>query len=423
LDGIRSYFAEPTNIDVAAFHEAFADISALFCHFSHMEALLDTLQKTGGKLYDVMLGSEAPTDGQKPQFQAEITRVNPLAQLAIQFGEASGLSRGLRQMLGTPPNSKDIKLMAEPHDRGAILVAAVFDAYFTTYTRRTADLFRIYRAGGGPQVPVDLPQALAVRLANEAVRTAEEFFTICAHAIDYCPPVDITFGDFLRALLTAHTDLHASDTDGVRTALMEAFRLRGIVPKNANSLTEQSIRWPQVIKGTLPPVEGLIFGDPNGLTKSEKEINGKILRKYAQVNAKQLGFADDHSRIFAPSFHPMFRVGPEGHLIIDMVIELIETRLYNDKYIGQYPLRGGVTLLIWQNFQDNGERSAPEVHYVIPSHISADRQERQLNHFSVMPRTGSRNENANRAMKGGRVSTAAVERAWKIDFGLVHAGV
>ena len=66
IDGIRSYFTEPTNIDVPAFHEAFADLAALFRHFSHKEALLDTLQKTGGRLYasDAQARSAtATTDG------------------------------------------------------------------------------------------------------------------------------------------------------------------------------------------------------------------------------------------------------------------------------------------------------------------------------------------------------------------------
>ena len=44
IDGIRTYFTEPTNPDVLAFHEAFADLTALFSHFSHQEALLDTIQ-------------------------------------------------------------------------------------------------------------------------------------------------------------------------------------------------------------------------------------------------------------------------------------------------------------------------------------------------------------------------------------------
>ena len=34
IDGIRTYFTEPTNPDVLAFHEGFADLCALFSHFS-----------------------------------------------------------------------------------------------------------------------------------------------------------------------------------------------------------------------------------------------------------------------------------------------------------------------------------------------------------------------------------------------------
>ena len=55
VDGIREYFMEPTNIDVPAFHEAFADLAALFAHFTHKEVLLDTLQKTGGRLFNQQL--------------------------------------------------------------------------------------------------------------------------------------------------------------------------------------------------------------------------------------------------------------------------------------------------------------------------------------------------------------------------------
>jgi hypothetical protein len=34
IDGIRTYFMEPTNPDVLAFHEGSADLCALFSHFS-----------------------------------------------------------------------------------------------------------------------------------------------------------------------------------------------------------------------------------------------------------------------------------------------------------------------------------------------------------------------------------------------------
>ena len=37
----------------------------------------------------------------------------------------------------------------EPHARGAILVAAIFDAFLAIYERRTADLLRLATAGTG----------------------------------------------------------------------------------------------------------------------------------------------------------------------------------------------------------------------------------------------------------------------------------
>src|SRR5277367_1381264 len=51
IDGIRTYFTEPTNPDVLAFHEGFADLCALFSHFSQHDSLIDTIRQTGGRLY------------------------------------------------------------------------------------------------------------------------------------------------------------------------------------------------------------------------------------------------------------------------------------------------------------------------------------------------------------------------------------
>src|SRR6185503_19746891 len=281
LDGIRPYFTEQTNQDVPAFHEAFADIVALFRHFSHKEALVETIQRTGGALYRQELQAQAVTPaGEKPLFAGELTERNPLVELAQQFGEATGRGEGLRKALGTPPGSHDIDKITEPHLRGSILVAAVFDAYFSIYARRTADLFRIFRAGGGSERPTDLPSSLAGRLVDEASRTAEQFFRVCVRALDYCPPVDVTFGDFLRAVVTADFDLHPADEAGVRDAFMQAFRLRGIVAESASFFSEGAIAWERAEPDRYAAIPGLVFGDPNGLTSEEKDANGNALRAY-----------------------------------------------------------------------------------------------------------------------------------------------
>jgi hypothetical protein len=391
VDGIRNYFMEPTNIDVAAFHEAFADLAALFRHFSHKETLFETLMKTGGRLYDIHLqtnaaeagapgaedGAGAAGRGKKSaaRIQADIAEANPLIGLANQFGQASGMHGSLRGALGTPPDSKALTTTTEAHDRGSILVAAVFDAFFTVYLARATPLLRVFRAGG--RTSEDLPTALADLLAKQASRTAETFFTLCARSLDYCPPVDITFGDFLRALITADRDFYPDDTDGIRDALMQAFRLRGIVADDASSFTEDSLCWPEIEPGRLT-VPGLAFGDPNGLTTDEKKRNGNRLRDWAKTHAETLGF-DPLLKIEVPSFHPMFRIAQDGTLKIEMVVELIQT--HPDESVntlaGSLPMRSGVTLIIAKPQTRERKRKSPFVRFAIGKRLDDARRDRQ----------------------------------------------
>jgi hypothetical protein len=211
LDGIREHYNDPTGPDAAAFHEGFADIVALLQHFSFKETLLDTIQRTGGFIHRRQLTPNAAAGADGALIQAEIGEDNPLVDLARQFGEAMGVRRALRNALGTPPDPHALDHTDEPHDRGAILVAAVFDAFFSVYIERTRDLVRMSYPDGRAIVPNFLHADLANRLAAEAAKTAMRIQNICMRALDYCPPVDITFGDFLRALVTSDRDAVADD--------------------------------------------------------------------------------------------------------------------------------------------------------------------------------------------------------------------
>jgi hypothetical protein len=360
IDGIRTYFTEPTNPDVLAFHEGFADLCALFSHFSQHDALINEIRRTGGRLYQTELEPVAPGFGEtaktdassdansKPVIAAQIRRMNPLIQLAVQFGQARGQKYGLRSALGTPPNSDDIhKNVNDPHFRGSILVAAVFDAFFSVYMDRASALFHIYRAGGRSDLDDDLPAPLAELLTGYASQTAVFFFQLCARSLDYCPPVDITFGDFLRAIITVSTDLDPSDDSGVRDALMEAFRLRGIFSESAKFYSEDALSWPP--DSGLPPIEGLVFGSPNGLTNTEKDHNGDVLRDWASKHRKALGL-DPNLPLTVPSFHPVFRTKANGRLRLEMVVEVIQSRQAPfDSAVaeaGSFPFRAGVTLIV-----------------------------------------------------------------------------
>jgi hypothetical protein len=430
VDGIRPLFTEQTNPDVPAFHEAFADLAALFRHFSHKEVLRDTVERTGGRLYQYQLRPDAEISGyddysdateeerKSARLSAQISTRNPLIELAQQFGEATGKNRALRSALGTKPNSDDIKKYTEPHRRGSILVAAVFDAYFAIYLKRTADLWRIFRGGGGSANPIDIPRSLADRLCDEATRLAEQFFTICVRALDYTAPVDITFGSYLRSVITADYDLHPED-GRIRDALLQSFRLRGIFPEGAGFFSEGAACWPRA-EG-LPTVDGLDFGDPNGFIQlfeepgkqivQPQDAAGDLLRKYVADNAAALGFQPG-VKVLIPSFHPVFRINPDGSLRTDMVVEAVQTieKKFNDHapQFGTFPFRGGAALIIRKPVagEPGAAKNQATVQYVISKGLDDARAERQKRFGAHLG-----------------IALSGDENRFQVNFAMIHGGI
>ena len=185
LDGIHRRFNEPSNPDVLAFHEAFADIVALFQHFSLPEVLRHQIA------YDAR-GPREPEPARR-------------AGAAVRAGDRQtrrAAQRDRRRRARTPEDYRRLRAQ-EPHERGSILVAAVFDAFLTIYKARIADLLRIASEGTGVLPDGQLHPDLVSRLAEEAACAAQHVLEMCIRALDYCPPVDITFGDYLRAIVTA----------------------------------------------------------------------------------------------------------------------------------------------------------------------------------------------------------------------------
>jgi hypothetical protein len=274
LDGMHRKFVNATNPDVLAFHEGFADVVALLQHFTFPEILRDQIAAVRGNF---------------------LSHQTLLGQLAGQFGHATGMRGALREAIGKwegtvwkrqDPDPTAYEASTEPHDRGAILVAAIFDAFLAIYERRTADLLRLATSGsGGVLGPGAIHPDLVDRLASEASKAAQHVLTMCVRALDYCPPVDITFGEYLRALITADCDLVEDDRLRYRVAFVEAFRRRGIYPPEVRTMSVDSLIWrtPEndetAYSGKLEPlfeqlrgeVLQYVFAQSHG-HKSEREI-------------------------------------------------------------------------------------------------------------------------------------------------------
>ena len=140
------------------------------------------------------------------------------------------------------PNPNDYQTILEPHARGSILVAAVFEAFISIYKNRVADLLRIATGGSGILPEGEIHPDLVDRLADEAAKSAQHILNMCIRALDYCPPVDITFGDYLRGIITADFDILYEDSHYYRLAFIDAFRRRGIYPVGIRTLSEDSLR-------------------------------------------------------------------------------------------------------------------------------------------------------------------------------------
>ena len=117
----------------------------------------------------------------------------------------------------------------EPHARGSILVAAVFEAFLTIYKGRVTDLLRIATGGTGKlpdgQLHPDPGESAGRRGGENRVPRAG---TCASGLLDFCPPVDIRFGDYLRGIITADCEMVKEDRHRYRLAFIDAFRRRGI---------------------------------------------------------------------------------------------------------------------------------------------------------------------------------------------------
>ena len=270
LDGIHSFYNEPTNPDVLAFHEAFADLVALFQHFTFPEVLKHQIAKTRG----------------------DLASQNLLGQLAQEFGAAIGNYGSLRDAIGEidketgkwkmhEPSPDDYKTVMEPHARGSILVAAVFEAFINIYKNRVADLLRIASNGTGILVQGELQPDLVNRMAKEASKAARHVLDICIRALDLCPPTDITFGDYLRAIITADLDLVPDDSREYRLAFIDAFRKRGIYPEGIKTLSVESLAQPKVHITGFGSEEKISGFAPDEWTKEMLKTINEFLREYA----------------------------------------------------------------------------------------------------------------------------------------------
>jgi hypothetical protein len=304
------------------------------------------------------------------------------------------------------PDPADLQKRLTPHARGAVLVAAVFDAFIAIYKSRIADLLRIYTGGTGVLPTGAIHPDLVRRLADEAAKSANHVLNMCIRALDYLPPVDVTFFEYLRALITADFDLVTDDRHNYRVAFVEAFRRRAIYPDDIDAPTSETprtlsvdtLRWQGLDQSEFPSrvraaireqfgsvIDGLKHYADDCLYLSDRRQLFEVTREHRRQLHDQLVGAfkavpefaaelglDPARRFEVHELRRAMRVGPDGRQVPQLVVALTQSQVVKrDAATGtpRHIFRSGATLVV--------DLSRPQVKYRILKNVkSTKRKER-----------------------------------------------
>lgn len=199
LDGLKPGYNEVSSPETAGFHEYFGDAIAMLSSLSNRKI---------AKL--VMQGAPA-----------RLSPKNVVSAIASEFGAAI---RGLPDqdyLRGAWNNRtmRDLRGTYEEHDWSEILTGVYYDLLQYLYVRNLEDVTQ--------KGSVKRNQGHAIQALS---RAADQTSHAMLRAIDYCPPVDLRYDEYARALLRADEVAYPIDRYGIRKELNRIFRKRGLRP-------------------------------------------------------------------------------------------------------------------------------------------------------------------------------------------------
>jgi len=305
LDGLRSRYTAPSSPDQAAFHEGFADIVALLSVFS---------------LEDVVaaaLGEERTPDSQasnirliaKRKVTPDAIKKSILLGIAKQVGAAvnGGRDQALRQSVQLAPDTKRLQAAEweQEHKRGEILVASIMHAFVEIWHARIKALGTFK----GGKYNLDL-------VVEKGAQLADQLLTMCIRALDYCPPTDLDFGQYLAGLLTADFELVPDDSRfRYRATILESFKAYGI------SLPSEGCDQTTGIWRGFAEAEELTYSRSNydAMTHDRDEFF-----RFLWDNRRILGISD-RGYIEVVSVDRSIRLGPDGIWLRETICQYVET--------------------------------------------------------------------------------------------------
>jgi hypothetical protein len=287
LDGLRRRFDVPGMPDQAGFHEGFADVVALLSILATTESIAQ------------LLGTSDADTLSADELTVEALRGSVLFTIGRQFGDALHHTRGggLRRSVLLPPTRDWLRPGArdwqEPHRRGEVFAAMIMQAFLGVWVARLA--------------PIRGPRIDRGRVAEEGARAASHLLGMCIRAIDYCPPVDFDYADFLAALIASDVEVAPEDPLCYRTAVADAFGRFGLVAPRMKSARIKVKEWPSYRNFSYAALRS----DPDEAFR------------FVWENVALLS-VDPRFYLNIENVRPSVRIGPRGFVVAETVVDYVQ---------------------------------------------------------------------------------------------------
>ncbi|TFW20089.1 hypothetical protein [Duganella callida] len=305
LDGVRDSYSTPSTPDQAAFHEGFADVVALLSVFSLPKAV--ELALTGGRpvrtdnrirlIPAARVGQDAILDSMLLGLGKEFG-----ASMDEEGARADCLRRSAR--IAPDPGLLQSDAYQDAHARGELFAAAMLRGFVAMWCGRIAAL------GTFPRRSYNLDMVI-----DEGARAASHLLTMAIRALDYCPPVDLTFSAYLAGLLTADAEVAPDDTRyAYRQLLKDSFAGYGIRPPS---------RGTDAASGCWLP-----FSQDAAIVYQRNHADSMLYDKeevfrFIWENRRVLRI-DERGYLRVRSVQPSVRQGPDGFFLRETICEYVQ---------------------------------------------------------------------------------------------------
>lgn len=303
LDGLRDRYTDDSGPDQSGFHEGFSDVVALLSVFSLREIVELALVKEAVQI--------------KTQGGVRLLNASNLTEQALagsilfglgkEFGQEMEGARAnaLRRSLNLKPSRRYLEdaKYDEPHDRGEVFAAAVLRSFLRLWLIRIGELGKFNERYCNLDMVID-----------EGAKIADHLLTIAIRALDYCPPVDFEFGDFLAALLTVDREVVPDDSRfSYRIVIRAVFDEYGIAPP-ATEIDKDGC-WKSFV-----PEREIIYSKTNfeSMLRDKEEVF-----RFVWENRFELEI-DERAYTQVISVRPSTRFGPDGFLLRETVCEYVQ---------------------------------------------------------------------------------------------------